>query len=229
MPVSESSISALTSPESKAKSLATRQKNKENRDALKQKIACDKLEKETDGLVSKLKNQIADESVLTNRLTNAEYQVKNLEVKHDAVKEQVLLNTSSIKDLSTKILSQPPMGYGHYPPPQQPPQQSMELFLKKDIEELQDKVKGTNKSMKKNLQTIQTEIDRIDETADFTDTQIAHLQMQMKELVSITQKVNTLFSLVYSNTTNRTQLDQYAHLYECPVQPSVVAQPRAGR
>ena len=228
MPVSEVSISALTSPETRAKSLATRQRNKESRDALKQRIATEKLDKETDGLVSQLKNQVANESVLTNKLTNSEFQIKNLEVKQDAIKEQVLINTSSIKDLSTKLHTQPPMGYPHYPPPQQPPQQSMELFLKKDIEELQDKVKTTNKSIKKNFQTIQTEIDRIDESAELSDTHIAHLQMQMKEMVSMTQKINTLFSLVYNNTTNRTQLDQYCHIYECPVQ-HVVSQPRAGR
>ena len=48
MTVSEKSITAVTSDESKAKSLETRRKNKVARDALKQKLVIDKLNKETD-------------------------------------------------------------------------------------------------------------------------------------------------------------------------------------
>tara|TARA_R110002126_G_scaffold31660_1_gene101669 strand:+ start:70 stop:735 length:666 start_codon:yes stop_codon:yes gene_type:complete len=215
MTVSEKSITAVTSDESKAKSLETRRKNKVARDALKQKLVIDKLNKETDGMVAQLKNNIADESVLTNRLSNVEFNTKALEIKYDTTKEQVVLNTNSIKDLNNKL-------HANHQQPHYPPQHAVDPFIKKDLNEIEDKVKNLAKTTKTNMKTIQVELDRIDETVDLADTNIAHIQMQMRELVNLTQKLNTLFGLVYATTPNKTQFNEYCHLFECPVQPPVI-------
>ena len=103
MPVNSKSIEALRNPETIAKSLATRKRNRENKELLKQKLAYDKLDTETSKLVNNIKNQVVEENNTAIKLSNLEYANKALEGIIDNLKEQLRVNTHSITDLSNKI------------------------------------------------------------------------------------------------------------------------------
>jgi SepF-like predicted cell division protein (DUF552 family) len=103
MPVNSKSIEALRNPETIAKSLATRKRNRENKELLKQKLAYDKLDTETSKLVNNIKNQVVDENNTAIKLSNLEYANKALECIIDNLKEQLRINTQSITELSNKI------------------------------------------------------------------------------------------------------------------------------
>ena len=79
MPVNSKSIDALRNPETIAKSLATRKRNRENKALLKQKLAYDKLDTETSKLVNNIKNQVVEENNTAIKLSNLEYANKALE------------------------------------------------------------------------------------------------------------------------------------------------------
>jgi chromosome segregation ATPase len=210
MPVNPKSIEALTNPETFAKSLATRRRNRENREALKQKLAFEKLDQQTQKLVSELKNQVAEESILSNRTTNVEYQIKSVQVQQDALKEHVNMNSNAIKEL--RLIN---ANANHAPSggPGGPSNISQET-------ELYKKCKGIKTELRANMQKVNEEIERLDDKLEENDTNISHLQFQMKELASVQQKINLLFGLVYDTTPNRALFNEYCPTFECPIRPA---------
>lgn len=103
MPVNPASIEALRNPETIAKSLATRKRNRENRELLKQKLSYEKLDAQSNKLVNNIKNRFAEENNTATKIHNLEYANKALESIIDNLKEQLRVNTSSITELSNKI------------------------------------------------------------------------------------------------------------------------------
>ena len=190
MPVSENSIKALQNPETIAKSIATRQRNKANRLALKQKLAYDKLEKSSDGLLTQIRNQIGEDTATSTKLANLEYSTKTQEGKIDTLKNQVDINTQAISVMS-KIS---PVLHNLQPPNNTP-------LEDKDCREKVRELKGR---VKENTKTIQSALTDLDDKVEQNDTEIADLYTRISNIQTPrgnakeqNDKINLLFRLLY--------------------------------
>lgn len=190
MPVSENSIKALQNPETIAKSIATRQRNKANRLALKQKLAYDKLEKSSDGLLTQIRNQIGEDTATSTKLANLEYSTKTQEGKIDNIKNQLDINTQAISVMS-KIS---PVVHNLQPPSNTP----------LEDRDCREKVKELKNRMKENTKTIQSALTDLDDKVEQNDTEIADLYTRISNIQTPkgnakeqNDKINLLFRLLY--------------------------------
>ena len=192
MVVNQKSIDALKNPETIAKSIATRQRNKENRTALRQKLAYEKLEKSSDGLLTQIRNQINSDTNTSTKIANLEFSSKSQEARLDNLKQQVDLNTQSLSTLSkiSPVLHNIP--HQHSPPVRD--------------EECREKLKKVKNNMDDNTKSINKALDDLIESVEQNDTEIADLYAKVsnisnkgnsKELRELTEKVNVLFKILY--------------------------------
>ena len=194
MPVNPKSIDALRNPETIAKSLATRKRNRENKELLKQKLAYDKLDTETSKLVNNIKNQVADENSTAIKLSNLEYANKALEGIIDNLKEQLRINTQSITELSNKInLVNPTATIDN---------------------EAREKLKKTIKSFNETITDI-------DDKLEQNNTEIADICTKINETNKVEEKVDNLFKLFYSTQPKTDNINQYCGYYNTAVQQAV--------
>ena len=192
MPVNSKSIDALRNPETIAKSLATRKRNRENKALLKQKLAYDKLDTETSKLVNSIKTQVVEENNTAIKLSNLEYANKALEGIIDNLKEQLRINTQSITNLSNKINIVNPIA---------------------TIDnEAREKIKKTIKSFNE-------AIEDIDDKLEQNNTEIADIYTKITETKKIEDKVDNLFKLFYSTQPKTDHINQYCNYYNTEVQP----------
>lgn len=223
MPVSENSIKALTNPETIAKSIATRRRNKENRLALKQKIAYDKLEKSSDGLLTQIRNQIGEDTATSTKLANLEYSSKTQEGKIDNIKNQVDINTQAITTLS-KIS---PVLHNLQPANNTP----------LEDRDCREKVKDLKSRMKENTRTIQESLNTLDDKIEQNDTEIADIYTKLSNIQSpksntkeLTEKINILFKILYQALPKTDYMNSICPLYntEVSIEPPPPQQPQQG-
>ena len=194
MPVNQKSIDALRNPETIAKSLATRKRNRENKELLKQKLAYDKLDTETSKLVNNIKTQVVEENNTAIKLSNLEYANKALEAIIDNLKEQLRINTQSITNLSNKINIVNPIA---------------------TIDnEAREKIKKTIKSFNE-------AIEDIDDKLEQNNTEIADIYTKITETNKVEQKVDNLFKLFYATQPKTDHINQYCGYYNTAVQQPV--------
>ena len=194
MPVNSKSIDALRNPETIAKSLATRKRNRENKALLKQKLAYDKLDSETSKLVNNIKTQVIEENNTAIKLSNLEYANKALEGIIDNLKEQLRINTQSITNLSNKINIVNPIA---------------------TIDnEAREKIKKTIKSFNE-------AIEDIDDKLEQNNTEIADIYTKITETNKVEQKVDNLFKLFYATQPKTDHINQYCGYYNTAVQQPV--------
>lgn len=194
MPVNSKSIDALRNPETIAKSLATRKRNRENKALLKQKLAYDKLDTETSKLVNSIKTQVVEENNTAIKLSNLEYANKALEGIIDNLKEQLRINTQSITNLSNKINIVNPIA---------------------TIDnEAREKIKKTIKSFNE-------AIEDIDDKLEQNNTEIADIYTKITETNKVEQKVDNLFKLFYATQPKTDHINQYCGYYNTAVQQPV--------
>ena len=194
MPVNSKSIDALRNPETIAKSLATRKRNRENKALLKQKLAYDKLDTETSKLVNNIKTQVIEENNTAIKLSNLEYANKALEGIIDNLKEQLRINTQSITNLSNKINIVNPIA---------------------TIDnEAREKIKKTIKSFNE-------AIEDIDDKLEQNNTEIADIYTKITETNKVEQKVDNLFKLFYATQPKTDHINQYCGYYNTAVQQPV--------
>jgi len=202
MPVSENTIKALTSPETRAKSLATRRRNKEAKEALKNKIMLDKFEEQSGDLLSKVKTELINETSNTFKISNLEYKVKTLESQQESIKEQVSLISNTRNPPTTPI---------NYTTTQDNPE------IKQDL-----------KQVKKNIKKISESLNELTEGSEQNDTEIAQLftlsrqhDQKFKSLEDrLERKIDHLFQIIYNSTPNRAHLNQYCNFYNTEQQPT---------
>ena len=194
MPVNQKSIDALRNPETIAKSLATRKRNRENKELLKQKLAYDKLDTETSKLVNNIKTQVVEENNTAIKLSNLEYANKALEAIIDNLKEQLRINTQSITDLSNKInIVNPTATIDN---------------------EAREKIKKTIKAFNE-------AIEEIDDKLVQNNTEIADKYTKITETNKVEQKVDNLFKLFYATQPKTDHINQYCGYYNTAVQQPV--------
>ena len=194
MPVNSKSIDALRNPETIAKSLATRKRNRENKALLKQKLAYDKLDTETSKLVNSIKTQVVEENNTAIKLSNLEYANKALEGIIYNLKEQLRINTQSITNLSNKINIVNPIA---------------------TIDnEAREKIKKTIKSFNE-------AIEDIDDKLEQNNTEIADIYTKITETNKVEQKVDNLFKLFYATQPKTDHINQYCGYYNTAVQQPV--------
>jgi chromosome segregation ATPase len=194
MPVNQKSIDALRNPETIAKSLATRKRNRENKELLKQKLAYDKLDTETSKLVNNIKTQVVEENNTAIKLSNLEYANKALEAIIDNLKEQLRINTQSITDLSNKInIVNPTATIDN---------------------EAREKIKKTIKAFNE-------AIEEIDDKLEQNNTEIADKYTKITETNKVEQKVDNLFKLFYATQPKTDHINQYCGYYNTAVQQPV--------
>ena len=198
MPVNPKSIDALRNPETIAKSLATRKRNRENKELLKQKLAYDKLDTETSKLVNNIKTQVVEENNTAIKLSNLEYANKALEGIIDNLKEQLRINTQSITDLSNKINIVNPTA-------------TIDT-------EARDKIKKTIKSFNETIEAI-------DDKLEQNNTEIADIYTKITDTSKIEQKVDNLFKIFYATQPKTDQINQYCEYYNTAVQLQVSNRP----
>ena len=194
MPVNSKSIDALRNPETIAKSLATRKRNREYKELLKQKLAYDKLDSETSKLVNNIKTQVVEENNTAIKLSKLEYANKALEGIIDNLKEQLRINTQSITDLSNKINIVNPTA---------------------TIDsEAREKIKKITKSFNEAIEGIDNKLEQ-------NNTEIADIYTKITESNKVEKKVDNLFKLFYSTQPKTDQINQYCEYYNTPVQQPV--------
>jgi chromosome segregation ATPase len=192
MPVNSKSIDALRNPETIAKSLATRKRNREYKELLKQKLAYDKLDSETSKLVNNIKTQVVEENNTAIKLSKLEYANKALEGIIDNLKEQLRINTQSITDLSNKInIVNPTATIDN---------------------EAREKIKKTIKSFNEAIEGIDNKLEQ-------NNTEIADIYTKITETKKIEDKVDNLFKLFYSTQPKTDHINQYCNYYNTEVQP----------
>ena len=194
MPVNSKSIEALRNPETIAKSLATRKRNRENKELLKQKLAYDKLDTETSKLVNNIKNQVVEENNTAIKLSNLEYANKALEGIIDNLKEQLRINTQSITDLSNKINIVNPTA-------------TIDT-------EARDKIKKTIKSFNETIADI-------DDKLEQNNTEIADIYTKITETNKVEEKIDNLFKLFYTTQPKTDHINQYCGYYNTAIQQPV--------
>ena len=194
MPVNSKSIEALRNPETIAKSLATRKRNRENKELLKQKLAYDKLDTETSKLVNNIKNQVVEENNTAIKLSNLEYANKALEGIIDNLKEQLRINTHSITDLSNKINIVNPTA-----------------TIDNDARE---KIKKTIKSFNETIADI-------DDKLEQNNTEIADIYTKITETNKVEEKIDNLFKLFYTTQPKTDHINQYCGYYNTAIQQPV--------
>jgi chromosome segregation ATPase len=195
MPVNPASIEALRNPDTIAKSLATRKRNRENRELLKQKLSYEKLDAEANKLVNNIKNQVAEENNTATKIHNLEYANKALESIIDNLKEQLRVNTSSITELSNKINIVNPI----------PSVDS----------EARDRIKKSVKSMNEALEAV-------DEKIECNNTEIADIYTKLNN-DKLETKIDTLFRLFYASQPKGEQINKYCEYFNTEVQqPPVI-------
>ena len=194
MPVNSKSIEALRNPETIAKSLATRKRNRENKELLKQKLAYDKLDTETSKLVNNIKNQVVEENNTAIKLSNLEYANKALEGIIDNLKEQLRINTQSITDLSNKINIVNPTA-----------------TIDNDARE---KIKKTIKSFNETIADI-------DDKLEQNNTEIADIYTKITETNKVEEKIDNLFKLFYTTQPKTDHINQYCGYYNTAIQQPV--------
>jgi chromosome segregation ATPase len=193
MPVNQKSIEALRNPDTIAKSLATRKRNRENRELLKQKLAYDKLDNETSKLVNNIKTQVVEENNAAIKLSNLEYANKALESVIDNLKEQLRVNTQSITTLSNKINIVNPTA---------------------TIDsEARERIKKTIKSFNEAIEAIDDKLEQ--NTAELTDI---YSKINASKLES---KIDNLFKIFYSTQPKTDHINQYCEYYNTQVQQPV--------
>lgn len=220
MVVNQKSIDALKNPETIAKSVATRRRNKENRLALKQKIAYEKLEKSSDGLLSQIRNQIGEDTNTSTKLANLEYSSKTQEGRLDNIKNQVDINTQAISTLS-KIS---PVLNGI--------QQSNTPVRD---EECREKLKKLKNNMDDNTKSINKALEDLTEEIEQNDTEIADLYTRVsnmsnkgnaKEIRELTDKVNVLFKILYQSLPKNEYMNSMCPVFNTePTLPEPPPQP----
>ena len=192
MPVNSKFIDALRNPETIAKSLATRKRNREYKELLKQKLAYDKLDSETSKLVNNIKTQVVEENNTAIKLSKLEYANKALEGIIDNLKEQLRINTQSITDLSNKInIVNPTATIDN---------------------EAREKIKKTIKSFNEAIEGIDNKLEQ-------NNTEIADIYTKITETKKIEDKVDNLFKLFYSTQPKTDHINQYCNYYNTEVQP----------
>ena len=210
MVVNQKSIDALKNPETIAKSIATRQRNKENRLALKQKIAYEKLEKSSDGLLSQIRNQIGDDTNTATKLANLEYSSKTQEGRLDNIKNQVDINTQAISTLSK--ISPVLHNIGSHQQNNTPVRD----------EECREKLKKLKNNMDDNTKSINKALEDLSEEIEQNDTEIADLYTRVsnmsnrgnsKELRELTDKVNILFKILYQSVPKIEYMNSLCPVY----------------
>ena len=194
MPVNSKSIEALRNPETIAKSLATRKRNRENKELLKQKLAYDKLDTETSKLVNNIKTQVVEENNTAIKLSNLEYANKALEGIIDNLKEQLRINTQSITDLSNKINIVNPTA-------------TIDT-------EARDKIKKTIKSFNETIADI-------DDKLEQNNTEIADIYTKITETNKVEEKIDNLFKLFYTTQPKTDHINQYCGYYNTAIQQPV--------
>ena len=194
MPVNSKSIEALRNPETIAKSLATRKRNRENKELLKQKLAYDKLDTETSKLVNNIKTQVVEENNTAIKLSNLEYANKALEGIIDNLKEQLRINTHSITDLSNKINIVNPTA-----------------TIDNDARE---KIKKTIKSFNETIADI-------DDKLEQNNTEIADIYTKITETNKVEEKIDNLFKLFYTTQPKTDHINQYCGYYNTAIQQPV--------
>ena len=194
MPVNSKSIEALRNPETIAKSLATRKRNRENKELLKQKLAYDKLDTETSKLVNNIKNQVVEENNTAIKLSNLEYANKALEGIIDNLKEQLRVNTHSITDLSNKINIVNPTA-----------------TIDNDARE---KIKKTIKSFNEAIEAINDKLEQ-------NNTEIADIYTKITETNKVEEKIDNLFKLFYTTQPKTDHINQYCGYYNTAIQQPV--------
>ena len=194
MPVNSKSIEALRNPETIAKSLATRKRNRENKELLKQKLAYDKLDTETSKLVNNIKNQVVEENNTAIKLSNLEYANKALEGIIDNLKEQLRINTHSITDLSNKINIVNPTA-----------------TIDNDARE---KIKKTIKSFNEAIEAINDKLEQ-------NNTEIADIYTKITETNKVEEKIDNLFKLFYTTQPKTDHINQYCGYYNTAIQQPV--------
>ena len=194
MPVNSKSIEALRNPETIAKSLATRKRNRENKELLKQKLAYDKLDTETSKLVNNIKNQVVEENNTAIKLSNLEYANKALEGIIDNLKQQLIVNTHSITDLSNKINIVNPTA-------------TIDT-------EARDKIKKTIKSFNETIADI-------DDKLEQNNTEIADIYTKITETNKVEEKIDNLFKLFYTTQPKTDHINQYCGYYNTAIQQPV--------
>jgi chromosome segregation ATPase len=194
MPVNSKSIEALRNPETIAKSLATRKRNRENKELLKQKLAYDKLDTETSKLVNNIKNQVVEENNTAIKLSNLEYANKALEGIIDNLKEQLRINTQSITDLSNKINIVNPTA-----------------TIDNDARE----------KIKKTIKSFNETIEDIDDKLEQNNTEIADIYTKITETNKVEEKVDNLFKLFYATQPKTDHINQYCGYYNTASQQPV--------
>ena len=194
MPVNSKSIEALRNPETIAKSLATRKRNRENKELLKQKLAYDKLDTETSKLVNNIKNQVVEENNTAIKLSNLEYANKALEGIIDNLKEQLRINTHSITDLSNKINIVNPTA-----------------TIDNDARE----------KIKKTIKSFNETIEELDDKLEQNNTEIANIYTKINETNNVEEKVDNLFKLFYATQPKTDTINQYCGYYNTAIQQPV--------
>lgn len=194
MPVNSKSIEALRNPETIAKSLATRKRNRENKELLKQKLAYDKLDTETSKLVNNIKTQVVEENNTAIKLSNLEYANKALEGIIDNLKEQLRINTHSITDLSNKINIVNPTA-----------------TIDNDARE---KIKKTIKSFNEAIEAINDKLEQ-------NNTEIADIYTKITETNKVEEKIDNLFKLFYTTQPKTDHINQYCGYYNTAIQQPV--------
>jgi chromosome segregation ATPase len=194
MPVNPKSIDALRNPETIAKSLATRKRNRENKELLKQKLAYDKLDNETSKLVNNIKNQVVDENNTAIKLSTLEYANKSLEGIIDNLKEQLRINTQSITDLSNKINVVNPTA-----------------TIDNDARE----------KIKKTIKSFNETIEELDDKLEQNNTEIANIYTKINETNNVEEKVDNLFKLFYATQPKTDRINQYCGYYNTAIQQPV--------
>ena len=194
MPVNPKSIDALRNPETIAKSLATRKRNRENKELLKQKLAYDKLDTETNKIVNNIKNQVVEENNTAIKLSNLEYANKSLEGIIDNLKQQLIVNTQSITDLFNKINVVNPTA-----------------TIDNDARE---KIKKTIKSFNETIADI-------DDKLEQNNTEISDIYTKINETNKVEEKIDNLFKLFYATQPKTDHINQYCKYYNTAIQQPV--------
>ena len=223
MPVSEKSISAITNPESIAKSIATRKRQMEDRKALKQKIVYEKLEQSAEGMLGDVRKQLVENANHNTKLSNLEYNSKTQEAKIDNLKTQVDINTANISNLSkvnTSILQNSSLGNMN---------NNQQKF---EDTECRSAIKELKKKIKESTIGTQNVVDTLDEKIELNDTQIADISTQLATLNrnsnkinaeinskfnELTDKLNTLFRILYQSSKPSDYLNSLCPWYNTEI------------